>query len=107
MFFITLSCAEHHWKDIIRLLQQRLNIARSDASECYVGSPKLSQHLNDYSIVVQECFQNRVKMWLNAVGKHAFDIKHCWVRYEFAPGCGQTHAHLLAITDDQSKGPFV
>lgn len=27
-------------------------------------------------------------------------IKHYWVRYEFAKGRGQIHAHLLAITED-------
>ena len=31
-----------------------------------------------------------------------FDIAHYWVRYEFAPGRGQIHAHLLAIPNDQS-----
>ena len=102
MFFITLSCAEHHWKDIIRLIKDRLNIAGLDSTECYAGSPKLAQYLNDYSIVVQEFFQKRVEVWLETVGKDVFDIKHYWVRYEFAPGRGQIHAHLLAITNDQA-----
>jgi hypothetical protein len=31
-----------------------------------------------------------------------FGIKHYWVRYEFAPGRGQIHAHLLAIPEDQT-----
>ena len=38
MLFITLSCAEHHWPDIIRLIQERMAIAGRDASECHVGS---------------------------------------------------------------------
>ena len=101
-FFITLSCCEHYWPDIIRLLKERLIAAGQDASACYMGSPKLSQILNDYAIVVQEYFQKRVEMWLKTVGKKVFDIEHYWVRYEFAPGRGQIHAHLLAITKDKT-----
>lgn len=101
-FFITLSCCEHYWADIVRLLKERLTLAGKDASECYVGSPKMSQILNDYAIVVQEYFQKRVETWLKTVGKHIFDIAHYWVRYEFAPGRGQIHAHLLAITNEKT-----
>ena len=52
--------------------------------------------------MVQEYFQTRVTLWLNTVGKRVFGIDHYWVRYEFAPGRGQIHAHLLAISNDQS-----
>jgi len=58
--------------------------------------------INDYSIVIQEFFQCRTQLWLETVGKDVFDIAHYWVRYEFAPGRGQIHAHLLAIPNDQS-----
>jgi hypothetical protein len=102
MFFITLSCAEYLWPDIIRLIKQRMDLAGEDSSLCYVGSPKLGQYVNQYSIVVQEFFQRRVVLWLDTVGKHVFGIRHYWVRYEFAPGRGQIHAHLLAIPGDQS-----
>ena len=101
-FFITLSCAEYQWPDMIRLLKQRIELAGGNSNDCYVGSPKLSTILNQYSIVVQELFQNRVKHWLDTVGKVVFDIKHHWIRYEFAPGRGQIHAHLLAITGDMT-----
>jgi hypothetical protein len=97
LFFITLSCAEHYWPDIIQLIKERLEIAGEDASQCYVGSPKLAQYLNDYTVVVQEYFQKRVVAWLETVGKDVFGIEHYWVRYEFAPGRGQIHAHLVAI----------
>lgn len=40
--FITLSCAEYYWHDIVRLLRERLDIAGKDSSGCYVGSPKVS-----------------------------------------------------------------
>jgi len=98
MFFITLSCAEHYWPDIFRLIKERMDIANLDSSECYYGSKQTSQLLNDYSLVVQEYFQKRVETWLDIVGKELFGITHYWVRYEFAPGRGQIHAHLLAVS---------
>ena len=102
MFFITLSCAEYYWHDIIRLLKQKLELAGENSSDCYVGSKKMTNILNQYTSVIQEYFQNKVKIWLNTVGKSIFGIKHYWVRYEFAPGRGQIHAHLLAISEDQA-----
>ena len=60
----------------------------------------MSHILNEYTIVVQEYFQKRVQLWLEMVGKEIFGIEHYWVRYEFAPGRGQIHAHLLAISRD-------
>jgi len=101
-FFITLSCAEHHWPDVIRLVRERMEIAGDAFEECYYGSPKLSKILNEYALVVQEYFQQRVEIWLRTVGKVVFGIKHYWARYEFAPGRGQIHTHLLAITNDNS-----
>jgi hypothetical protein len=101
-YFITLSCCEHYWSDIILLIKERLKLAGKDESECYVGSPKMSQLLNDYAIVVQEYFQKRVEIWLETVGKKVFVIAHYWVRYEFAPGRGQIHAHLLAISNEKT-----
>ena len=78
-----------------------MKLAGKQYADCHVGSPKLNQYLNDFTIVVQEYFQQRVELWLETVGKKIFDIKHYWVQYEFAPGRGQIHAHLLAITNDQ------
>ena len=102
MFFITLSCAEYFWADVIDLLKDRLTEAGIDTKDCYVGSEKLVQITNDYAIVIQEYFQKRTEIWLKTVGKAVFGIDHYWVRYEFAPGRGQIHAHLLAIPRDQS-----
>jgi len=99
-FFITLSCAEKLWVDVIRLIKERMILAGLDASQCFLGSEKLSQYVNQYSIVIQEFFQKRVLAWLDTVGRNVFKIKHYWVRYEFAPGRGQIHAHLLAIPDN-------
>jgi len=102
MFFITLSCAEYFWADVARLIKERLEIAGLDTSNCELGAKGFSQLVNDHTVVVQEFFQERVTTWLDTVGKAIFGIKHYWVRYEFTPGRGQIHAHLLAIPEDQS-----
>jgi Helitron helicase-like domain at N-terminus len=102
MFFITLSCAEHYWPDIFRLIKERMELGGRDSSECYPGSKQASTLLNEYSLVVQEYFQIRVKLWLEKVGKPIFGIEHYWVRFEFAPGRGQIHAHLLAVSNHMS-----
>ena len=102
MFFITLSCAEYFWADVLELLKDRLKLAGLDPSLGDQKHPKFLQTVNDFAVVIQEYFQERVVTWLDTVGKAIFGIKHYWVRYEFAPGRGQIHAHLLAIPEDQS-----
>ena len=98
--FITLSCAEFSWKDIIERIRERMVVAGEDPSDCYFGSPKLGELVNECSVVVQECFQRRVTTWLETVGRAAFGIKHYFARYEFAPARGQIHVHLLAVPDN-------
>jgi hypothetical protein len=95
-FFITLSCAEYHWPDIKRLVKQRLKIA--GYSDDYIEKTSYVHVVNDFTLVVQELFQARVKIWLETVGKKVFGINHYWLRYEFAPSRGQIHAHMLVIS---------
>ncbi len=101
--FLTLSCAEHYWPDVKRLLRERkgyekvqdglaTGIAKDDEDE------DVSVH--EYTIVIQEYFQTRVKHWFDTVGKDVFNVKHYWLRFEFAPGRGQIHAHCLLITNN-------
>jgi Helitron helicase-like domain at N-terminus len=101
--FITLSCAEYYWPDVLRLILERMEVA-GDArlKDCYQGSPKLTELHNDYTIVVQEFFQVRFENWMEHFGRPVFGIQHYWGWYEFAPGCGQIHIHLLAIRKDQT-----
>jgi hypothetical protein len=96
-FFITLSCAEYMWPDIKRLITDRFGVAKLDSPEL---DKSLVQIVNDYTLVVQEYFQQRVKIWLSTIGTSVFHIKHYWLRYEFAPSRGQIHAHILAINED-------
>ena len=102
MFFITLSCAEHYWPDMLKVVKERMKIAGDSHEDCYLGSPKLGRILNEYSLVVQEQFQLRVEHWMDTVGKHTLGIKHHYAKYEFAPGRGQIHVHMLAISDNNS-----
>jgi Helitron helicase-like domain at N-terminus len=101
--FITLSCAEYYWPDILRLIQKRMEVANDVRSKvCYRGSPRLTEIINDYTVIVQEFFQVRFELWMKHFGEPIFGIKHYWGRYEFAPGRGQIHIHLLAIRKDQN-----
>jgi hypothetical protein len=100
--FITLSCAEYHWKDIERLLNKRRSIA---------GEPPLTldsitekvKAVNDYSIVIQEYFQARVTDFLENYAKQVFGIEHYFARFEFAKSRGHIHVHLLAVLGKKSR----
>jgi hypothetical protein len=96
-FFITLSCAEYHWKDIERLIIDRCEKADMNLPDFTKGRTAI---VNEYTIVVQEYFQQRVQAWLDTVGKDLLGIKHHWLRFEFAPSRGQIHVHMLAICDN-------
>lgn len=96
-FFITISCAEYMWPDIRRLIIERFTKAGLDLPDL---DKSFVQVVNDYTLIVQEYFQERVKIWLSTIGTKVFHIKHYWLRYEFAPSRGQIHAHMLAIHDN-------
>src|SRR5688572_21531971 len=96
-FFITLSCAEYMCPDIKRLIRERFEIAGLDIPDL---DKSFVQIVNDYTLIVQEYFQERVKIWLSTIGTKIFHIKHYWLRYEFAPSRGQIHAHMLAIHEN-------
>jgi hypothetical protein len=96
-FFITLSCAEYHWKDIERLIIDRCE--KGDMNPPNFETSRASI-VNEHTVVVQEYFQARVQFWLETVGKDLLKIKHHWLRYEFAPSRGQIHVHMLAICEN-------
>jgi hypothetical protein len=97
--FITLSCAEYYWPDIKRLIEERYRMANLPVPD--LSQPGTSRYVNEFTLVIQEYFQIRVKHWLSTIGKALFKIKHHWLRFEFAPGRGQIHAHMLAIVDNK------
>ena len=96
-FFITLSCAEYHWKDIERLIRDR---CEKSGKPCPDFDNNRVSIINDHAVIVQEYFHRRVEIWLNTVGRDLLKIKHHWLCFEFAPSRGQIHAHMLAICDN-------
>ena len=83
------------WPDIKRLILDRFAVAGLEVPDL---DKSFVQIVNDYTLIVQEYFQERVKIWLSTIGAKIFHIKHYWLRYEFAPSRGQIHAHMLSMT---------
>ena len=79
------------------MIKNRFIAAGLDAPDLDISFVQL---VNDYTLIVQEYFQERVKIWLSTIGAKVFHIKYYWLRYEFAPSRGQIHAHMLAIHDN-------
>lgn len=104
---MTFSCAEYWWNDLRKFLIKRCKNTLDDdlahllehgtEKEQKVAQGKL---VDKYSYCVQQFFQIRMDNWLETVGKNVFKIKHYYLRFEFAKGRGQIHAHMLAITFD-------
>ena len=106
--FMTFSCAEYWWDDMLTVLFDRVqdtndkdkvilckrNPTSKEAIEakCYL--------VDTYTAIIQEYFQLRLDNWMETIGKEVFGIKHVWLRFEFTKGRGQIHAHLLGITSD-------
>jgi len=101
--FITLSCAEYYWPDIKRLLEDRITYTKSGCSQENT-SLSTKQHImravNRYSIVIQEYFITRVNDWMETFAKDVLKVTHWFVRFEFAKGRGEIHAHILAIANN-------
>ena len=72
-FFLTLSCDEYQWPDVQHLIKDRMKQAGKDPS---LYDTNIVKYTNEYSIVVQEYFQQRVTIWLKTVGTEVFHIKH-------------------------------
>ena len=107
--FLTLSCAEYWWPDLLRLLMDRL-LKSHDKHHHYLAHQISSgdhiscmEAINLHTGLVQEFFQLRTEAWMKTVGRKLLNIKHYWAVYEFASGRGQTHTHMLAITGDQVR----
>jgi hypothetical protein len=97
-FFMTFSCAEYKWQDIKRLIIDRFECAGLPKPD--IENISFVRLVNDYTLIVQEYFQQRIQLWLDTVGRKVFGIKHYWLRFEFAPSRGQIHAHMLCIHED-------
>jgi hypothetical protein len=100
--FITLSCAEHYWKDVKRLLEDRLSYTPEQERPDLSTKAAVMKAIKEFSIVVQEFFITKVKHWIQNFGKKVFGIEHYYVRFEFAEGRGEIHAHIIAVADNVS-----
>ncbi len=98
--FITLSCAEHFWADLKRLLIDRFQFIPENQRPPLNTKADISKAVKDYSIVVQEFFILKVKQWIETYGREIFKIEHYFVRFEFAEGRGEIHAHIIASADN-------
>ena len=56
--------------------------------------------VDKYCASVQKFFHERLDNWLETIGKNVFNMKYYYLRFEFAKGRGQIHAHMVAITTD-------
>jgi hypothetical protein len=105
-FSLTLSCAELWWPDLKRLLFDMVKntedeyLAHEMVNDKGKEGTATKKLVEMYSVVVQEFFQIRLQYWMDTIGKQIFQIKHYYIRYEFAKGRGMIHAHILAITRD-------
>ena len=99
--FITLSCAEYHWKDIQQLLNQRHSLKNTNNLNLNTKTGRI-RACNEYALVIQEYFQERVQHFMNTVAKTVFGIHHYWCRFEFAKSRGQIHAHILCMQGKES-----
>jgi hypothetical protein len=73
-YFGTLSCAEYHWPDILRLVEERIFIETGTKVHLKDNKHNRVQVMNDYAAVVQEYFQLRVKKWFDTVGKKSLKL---------------------------------
>lgn len=88
-FFITLSCAEYWWPDLLRLLAQleRKADREGDATAIESGnSLVIKKSAKRYALYVNDFFMKRATKFLKTVLKDALGIEHYWARVEFAPG---------------------
>jgi hypothetical protein len=98
--FISLSCAEHFWEDLKRLLIDRFKFIPENQRPSLQTKADITKAVKEYSIVVQEFFILKVKQWIETFGRDVFKIEHYFVRFEFAEGRGEIHAHIIASADN-------
>ena len=98
--FITLSCAEHFWPDVKRLLEDRFSHLPMNNRPTLETKSDVMKAIREYSIVVQEFFVKKVHHWITTLGKDVLRIQNYFVRFEFTEGRGEIHAHILAVADN-------
>lgn len=110
--FMTFSCAEYWWSDLHKFLLHMCENtpdyerAKKLCDKDFTNDDEKRKIKNDlldkYTARVQEFFHHRMDNWLETVGTMVFNINHYYLRFEFAKGRGQIHAHMVAITSDNA-----
>ncbi|MGH3055980.1 MAG: hypothetical protein ACRDL7_13480, partial [Gaiellaceae bacterium] len=107
--FMTLSCAEFFWPDLMKILMARHSIAFP-----HLETPNLHSNMaarvrvvNMFILEVQEFFQQKTKQFLDDVFPPLFGISQFFCRYEFTKTRGQIHCHLLAILKDKEPTKII
>lgn len=98
--FITLSCAEHFWPDIKRLLLDKCDKMDDDKKPTLTTRSDFAKAIKEYGMVIEEFFIQKVDHWLNHYAKHVFGVNHYFVRFEFTEGRGEIHAHILCAANN-------
>ena len=99
--FITGSCAEFHWPELLDRMEGRVYIATGESVGLREDATRRYQASQDYSLLAQEFSQERLVLYLKEVITPVFGVKHYWYRFEFAKSRGQIHFHLFAICADK------
>jgi len=100
--FITLSCAENWWPDLMRILiDMERNAGNFEAARKIEMKDftQISKSARNYPLVVNQFFMIRAEEFMKTVVKNTLGVDHYWGRVEFAPGRGQIHLHILAVTN--------
>ena len=74
--FITGSCAEFHWPELLSLLEDFEYAATGNAVDLRADHKKRYKLCQDYSVVVQQFFQERLKRYIELVLKPALGVVH-------------------------------
>ena len=82
--FITGSCAEFHWPELLGKLEVRIYIATGEVSGLREDNSRRYQAAQDYSMLVHQFFQVRLDLYIKEVPIPVFDVKHYWYRFEFS-----------------------
>ena len=95
--FITGSCAEFQWPELLDRLEDQIFQATGDVADLREDSARRFQAVRDRSLLAQQFSQARLDLYIKEVPIPVFGVKHFGYRYEFAKSRGQIHFHMFAI----------
>ena len=103
--FVTFSCAENWWPDLMRLLCQMERKCGNEEQAKAIESndaTAIAKSAKRYPLLVNQFFMKRANLFMTTFAKKALGIKYYWARVEFEPGRGQIHLHLLGIGENRT-----